>query len=412
MVTGFTVAGLEVVRGLVLLRLSTRVDITAEAAMWGRLLKLPAQFFRSYESGELANRLQGLESLKTFINGNYLGAVFNTVFSMWSVVLMCYYSLKLTFAAVVVWLLWLIVTAYLYRQVINFQRGLIKARNRESAIIQQLFAGITKVRKCKEVAFNLWSKYFGQTWSWNLKLRWQGNYNQIIGSVQPFILTMILYYVALSETQNNLTYATFLAFSAAYTSFNGALNSLIPLVAEFFTIQPSLENLRPILDCEAEAPGEKPDADLLSGAITVKNLNFAYQPNVPILKDISFEIRAGENVALVGKSGCGKSTLVKLLLGFEQPTSGAILYDNQDISAINLTSLRAQLGVVLQNGQIMTGDIFTNIVGTSNLTQEDAWAAAAAAGLAEDIAQMPMGMQTVTGCGEGLRGDHEWAEDD
>ena len=80
---------------------------------------------------------------------------------------------------------------------------------------------------------------------------------------------------------------------------------------------------------------------------------------------------------------------------FETPKSGAVYYDGQDLSELTLSSVRSQMGVVLQNGQLMQGDIFTNIVGTSALTQDDAWAAAEAAGLADDIRQMPMGMQTV-----------------
>jgi len=108
-----------------------------------------------------------------------------------------------------------------------------------------------------------------------------------------------------------------------------------------------------------------------------------------------FLAKRGETVALVGRSGCGKSTFVRLLLGFEKPKYGAIYYDGQDLSELNLASVRTQMGVVLQNGQLMTGDIFSNIVGTMALTQEDAWAAAEAAGIAEDIRNMPMGMQTV-----------------
>ena len=113
------------------------------------------------------------------------------------------------------------------------------------------------------------------------------------------------------------------------------------------------------------------------------------------MHDINFKISAGENVAIVGRSGCGKSTLVRLLLGFETPKKGAIYYDGQDLSELNMPSVRTQMGVVLQNGQLMQGDIFTNIIGTNALTQEDAWAAAEAAGVADDIAMMPMGMQTV-----------------
>ncbi len=136
------------------------------------------------------------------------------------------------------------------------------------------------------------------------------------------------------------------------------------LVGQFFTIQPHIEQLKPILEATPETSEDKIDADVLTGAI-------------------------------VGKSGCGKSTLLRLMLGFEQPKSGAIYYDGQDLSELSVSSVRSQMGVVLQNGQLMSGDIFTNIVGTTALTPKDAWEAAEAAGLDDDIKKMPMGMQTV-----------------
>ena len=321
---------------------------------------------------------------------------------------MCYYSLKLTAAAIVIWIIWCIVTAFIYRRVIGFQRNLINAGNKQAGILLQIFTGLAKFRVhgSEENAYYLWSKVFGETWKWNLKLRWQGNYNAIIGSIQPFVLTMLLYYIAvygMNEVSaegkivaTGIGYAQFLAFQAAYTSFNGTLNSLIPLVGQFFTIQPHIENLKPILEEEPETTDDKVDAEILSGAMEINHLTFAYGENKPnVLDDISFRVAAGENLAIVGKSGCGKSTLVRLLLGFEMPKSGAIYYDGQDLSEMNLASVRSQMGVVLQNGQLMTGDIFTNIVGTKNLTQDDAWEAAESASIAEDIRQMPMGMQTV-----------------
>lgn len=158
--------------------------------------------------------------------------------------------------------------------------------------------------------------------------------------------------------------------------------------------------MRPILEEIPEFDDNKIEADVLTGNIKVSELTFSYGENLPeVLKGISFEISAGENVAIVGKSGCGKSTLVRLLLGFENPKSGIISFDGQDLSTLNLPSVRSQMGVVLQNGQLMQGDIFTNIIGTANLTQDDAWAAAEAASIADDIRKMPMGMQTVIGEG-------------
>jgi ATP-binding cassette subfamily C protein len=92
---------------------------------------------------------------------------------------------------------------------------------------------------------------------------------------------------------------------------------------------------------------------------------------------------------------------MRLMLGFELPTSGAILYDGQDLSAIDLRMLRQQLGVVLQASRVMPTEIYRNIIGVTSKTIEDAWDAAERAGLAEDIRQMPMGMHTYVSEGGG-----------
>ena len=104
------------------------------------------------------------------------------------------------------------------------------------------------------------------------------------------------------------------------------------------------------------------------------------------------KIEPGQYVAIVGSTGCGKSTLMRLMLGFEKPQKGAIYYDGRDLNAIDMKSLRTKIGVVLQNGKLFQGDIYSNIVISAPwLTVDDAWSAAEAVGIAEDIRRMPMG---------------------
>jgi ABC-type bacteriocin/lantibiotic exporter with double-glycine peptidase domain len=121
-----------------------------------------------------------------------------------------------------------------------------------------------------------------------------------------------------------------------------------------------------------------------------------------VLDDVSLQVRPGEFVAIVGASGSGKSTLLRLLLGFETPNSGTVTYDGRELSILDLREVRRQVGVVLQHAELMPGDMFSNIVGfDSALTLEDAWHAAALAGLDEEIRALPMGMHTLVGEGGG-----------
>ena len=421
MVTSFTTAALSIVRSIAVMRIGSHIEIAAEAALWGRLMQLPTKFFRKFTAGELAGRMGGIGIAKSIASGDFVGSILSFIFSFWSIFLMCYYSLKLTAAAIGVWIVYALFVAVVYRRVLYFQRKIIAAGNKTAGTVQQIFAGLSKfrVQGAEEQAYGLWTRTFGEHWNWSLKLRWQNNYTSIISSIQPFVLTLILYWIAVygmnevgpdGKTVQGIGYAQFIAFNAAYSSFNGVMGGIIGLVGQYFGIQPQIENLRPILEAVPESAGEKQDASKLTGALEVSHLTFAYTRVIPnrkgdgqvtevegedVLHDVSFSVAAGENVAIVGKSGSGKSTLVRLLLGFEEPKSGAVYFDGQDLSDVNLPSVRSQMGVVLQNGQLMTGDIFTNIVGTKLLTQDDAWRAAEAAGIADDIAEMPMGMQTI-----------------
>ena len=125
-------------------------------------------------------------------------------------------------------------------------------------------------------------------------------------------------------------------------------------------------------------------------------MTFRYKEDGPlVLDDVDLTVEPGEFVALVGPSGSGKSTVLRLLLGFEQPSAGSVLYDGQNLAELDVSAVRRQCGVVLQHGALLAGSIKTNIVGSGSYTVEDAWAAAEMAGISADIEAMPMGMNTV-----------------
>lgn len=124
-------------------------------------------------------------------------------------------------------------------------------------------------------------------------------------------------------------------------------------------------------------------------------VGFRYGEGAEVLKNVSCSIRPGGYIALVGPSGSGKSTLFRLLLGFDKASTLSVNCDNQDLADLDTQAVRRQIGMMLQGGQLMTGDIFTNIVGSSTLTVRDAWAAARMCGLELDIKNVPMCIHTV-----------------
>ncbi len=115
------------------------------------------------------------------------------------------------------------------------------------------------------------------------------------------------------------------------------------------------------------------DPPELEGCIELSKVRFRYNPEDPlVLKDISLTIEPGQFVTFVGPSGSGKSTLMRLLLGFNRPEKGSILFDNLDLATLDITGVRQQTGTVLQNGQLLPGDIYSNIIGALPLSEEQA----------------------------------------
>jgi ABC-type bacteriocin/lantibiotic exporter with double-glycine peptidase domain len=194
-----------------------------------------------------------------------------------------------------------------------------------------------------------------------------------------------------------------MAFNIAYGAVSGAVVSLSDTALQAADLQPVLNLIKPFMETKPENSEGGFMMTSLSGNVEINNVTFRYTENTePILKNVSLKINKHEYIAIVGKTGCGKSTLLRVLLGFEKPEKGAVYYDGRDINSLDLKSLRQKIGVVMQNGSVFPGDIFSNIIVTSpRKTMEDAWNAARMAGIEIDIQNMPMGMHTLISEGAG-----------
>jgi len=198
----------------------------------------------------------------------------------------------------------------------------------------------------------------------------------------------------------SLSPGTFVAFYAAFAQFLVAMLAMNAAFVSVLNVIPVYERLKPILVTAPEARAERTDPGVLSGDIEINQVSFRYKADGPLaLNDVSLRVRPGEFVAIVGPSGSGKSSLFRLLLGFETPEAGSVYYNGQDLTKLDVQAVRRQIGVVLQEARLMPGSIYQNIIGTLDLTLEDAWEAARMSGLDEDTRQMPMGMHTVITAG-------------
>jgi len=405
MVAALASTGVSLTRGIAIMRIKGRTRLAAEAALWLRLLSLPSAFFRKYEAGDLALRLNSINMVSMVLSNSTVSTIFNGILSVFSLAMMLYYSWKLGLISVLLLFLYVAVVSFLVWKMIANKRQMMEASGKVAGQVLQILNGLAKFRMqgAETQAFYLWAKDFGAEWKWNRAVRWNTNWLEVVNSLQPVLLSMLIFYLTMywlevgdKEKTQFISQADFLSFNAAMSGFNAAVIGMIPVFSQLMDLIPTLERLKPILETAPEVSEEKIEAGEMTGRVEVNNLSFRYAPEKPlVLENISMTIKPGQFVAIVGSSGSGKSSLLRLLLGFEQPETGSVYYDGQDLAEISVKSVRSQMGVVLQHGQLMAGDIYGNIVGSLPLSIDDAWIAAEMVGLADDIRAMPMGMHTM-----------------
>jgi len=395
-------------RSFAMLRLEGKVGASLQAAVWDRLLRLPVPFFRRYTSGDLADRSFGIEYILRVLTDSAINSILSGVFSIFSFLLLFYYSWQLALIATGLFLLILASSAVSVYFEVRYQRQIFRARGRISGMLLEFIGNIARLRVsgAEPRAFAEWAREFSAQKELSMRARKVSNGLAIFSSAFPVISMAVIFSYATHLMGQPLVHAfttgALLAFLAAFAQFQSGALQLSSAVESALGVVPLYERAGPIFETLPEIADANRHPGELSGSIEINHVNFRYHPDMPlVLRDVSFAVKPGQFVAVVGPSGSGKSSLLRLLLGFEKPESGAIYYDGQDLTGLDIQAVRRQIGVVLQSARLTSGTIFDNIVGSAPLTIDDAWEAAQKAGLEQDIREMPMGMYTMVSEGGG-----------
>lgn len=397
------VAAFELARSLALLRLEGRLGNASEAAVIDRLFNLPAPFFKNYAAGDLAQRAFSINSILHQLTSTTQSIVLSWVFGLFSFVYMLMLNWQLGLVATALVALILVVTVGVNVWRLRMERQLYALQGAIASRVLQLLIGISKLRAggAEDRAFVLWARDFARQKQVDMQVRGLGNLLDVFNA-SFIVLASASLFASIAFFQKDISTGVFVTFNTAFMQFLSATLALAGALTGSLSIIPLYERAKPILTTLPEQQESQIRATPLQGEVEISRVSFRYVEEGPlILDDVSIRVKKGEFVAFVGPSGSGKSTIFRVLLGFEKPQSGAVYYDSQELSGLDAGSVRRQLGVVLQNGKLMPGDIYTNIVGSAPRTLDEAWEAARMAGLADDIRAMPMGMQTVISEGAG-----------
>ena len=346
-----------------------RMDLTLGTAVIDRLLALPLTYFEKRPVGELSQRLGELNTIRSFLTGTALVSVLNIIFAGLYLVVMLIYSPFLTAIALSTLPLYILLVfgvAPIYKSLIR-KRAVAQARTQSHLI--EILGGIQTVK----------AQHFELTARW----KWQDRYRYFVsegfkstalgatsGEIGKFLNTvsglLVLWLGMGLVLQGDLTLGMLIAFRIISGNVTSPLLQLSSLYQGFQGVQLSMERLSDILDQNPELSSQE-EIDQISmppinGAIRFEDARFRFGNKGPYQVDrVHLSIPPSSFVGIVGQSGSGKSTLTKLIPRLYKLEEGRIFIDNYDISKVNLSSLRRQIGIVPQDSLLFEGTVAENI---------------------------------------------------
>lgn len=396
---GVAAAILTYVRVYHVVRISDHVLTTSTAAIFDRILRIPVSHLRDWPSARLSSRIIIGNTVSNAVDSALSVALVSTAIVLLNGVLLVLLIPPLGVIAVLLGALLLVLGYLLARRegARNYQEK--SDLSETNTVLLDILRGWIPVRtSAGEIsAFGRWAAAYAQyreafNRRWGVEISLELLRISLLGaSVIAFVLAAYLLPLG------TITAGNFLAFISAFGSFGIGLTGLLVTLRAFFHVRTDVQRLEPLLALPLESRSRREDPGPLDGKVEVRRLGFRYSPDLPwVLRDVTFTVEPGTFTAIVGTSGSGKSTLLRILLGFEQPLTGAVLFDGADLASLDIGAVRRQFGVVLQSSLLLPGTLRDNItVASGPLPEERILQLCEQVNLDATIAALPQGLDTI-----------------
>lgn len=404
-------AVLGILRLFIFTHTTRRLDLSLSSQLFRHLLQLPLAYFEARRVGDTVARVQELENIRQFLTGTALTVVLDAAFIVVYLTMMVFYSPKLTLislAVLPVLIALILVVTPILRNWLN--ESFNRHADSQSFLVETV-SGIhaIKAHTAQLATRERWEGLFARYVKTSFRASTISNVDGHIGEFLTHLSELlILWFGAMLVIEHHLTVGQLVAFQMLSGRAISPLLRLAQLWQDFQQVLLSVNRLGDILNADPEeAEGTGLVLPPLQGQVTFEQLFFRYQPHLePALKGISVDVQPGIFIGIVGRSGSGKSTLSKLIQRLYQPESGRVLMDGFDIKGVNLTSLRQQMSVVLQDDFLFNGSVADNITfNNPDIPLEQIIAAARLAVAHDFIMELPEGYETQIGeRGTGLSG--------
>lgn len=393
---------LTALRSFLFVDTTDRIDLTLGSSIIDRLLQLPLGFYEKRPIGELSQRVNEMNTIRNFLTGTAITTFLDLVFSSIYLVVMLSYSPSLTAIALSTFPIYLGITIFvapIYRQQLKTRA---EAQAATQAHLIETLGGIQTVK--------------AQHGELRARWKWQNRYQTFVeqgyksvvlgtstGQVGSFLNTLssllILWFGLRMVLDGEFTLGQLLAFRIFASYVTQPLLRVSNLWQGMQKVNLSMERLADIVNQETEAgdlDDEKTSLPPIEGNVYIEDLSFSFNNGKTMqLQDVNISVDQGEFIGVVGMSGSGKSTLMKLLSRLYSPQKGRIFIDSTDISKVQLSSLRSQIGLVPQDGVLFEGSVTDNIaLNDSSISQEEIIRAAKLACAHDFIMDLPQGYAT------------------
>jgi len=373
--------------------------------LYDRIQKLSISYFEKEKRGPIVSRvMQDVMDCNQIITTGFTTIIRAVITLIATLLILIRLDWKLTLVSMIP-MPFISVLIYRYKQrALEGFRQQKKKRAEVLSTLQENIYGIKEIKTFTQEPYEM--KRFSQKGRNFFKI--QMHIGRLAATYQPLIIfvssigtIIILWYGGFQVIQGHLTIGTMVAFIGYIGVLYSPLEQINQVSTIFQSAQASAERIFEILDMAPEVEDKKNAIVLphnIEGNVVFKNVSFGYKKGEEVLRDISFQARAGETVAIVGPSGSGKTTLISLIPRFYDIDRGEILIDGRNIKDYQLTYLRKQIGIVLQEPFLFNGTVAENIsFGKLDATIEEIIQVAKAARVHSFICELPDGYDTEVG---------------
>jgi len=391
---------LEYLRGLMLVHATSKIDVRVATRTFHKLLSLPITFFQTTSTGVLSKHMQQSSAIREFLTGRLFLTILDLLVLVVYLPVLYFYNSALTnmvlgFAATIAAISLVIISPYHKR----LQALYIAEGDRQALLVESIGGMETiKAMAMEPTKRQAWDQCTAKAVAMHMGVSKISLVSRSLsGLLQKIMMIAIIFFGAHLVFSGELTLGAIIAFNMLSVRVTAPLVAAVGLISEFQQAALSVRMLGKVMNQPPERASTVGLTPQIAGQIDFEDVSFRYSPEGPlILDDVSFQIKAGQVIGVVGRSGSGKSTITRLIQGLYRPDAGIIRLDGIDIREVDLSHIRLNIGAVLQESFMFNGSVRQNIAATRpDAAFQEIVSAAQLAGADEFIERLPQGYDTV-----------------